>query len=126
MYFFFSKVSSLKDLNPSLNLQRAPIMYFREAVWQGAMTKKLEFDWHIKVPDVLVDGCEFDKWTEEEGLDTNCLFKVDEYGFFIFWKKEGKVIKFLDLSFEFHEDFICDTERYFISGWRCSGAMSSQ
>lgn len=60
------------------------------ALWQIAMTKKLEFDWHIKVPDVLVNGCEFDKWTEEEGLEANCLFKVDEYGFFIFWKKEGR------------------------------------
>ncbi|XP_052119903.1 1-phosphatidylinositol 4,5-bisphosphate phosphodiesterase isoform X1 [Frankliniella occidentalis] len=54
------------------------------------MTKKLEFDWHIKVPDVLINGCEFDKWTEEEGLEQNCLFKVDEYGFFIYWKKEGR------------------------------------
>ncbi|XP_034237944.1 1-phosphatidylinositol 4,5-bisphosphate phosphodiesterase-like isoform X1 [Thrips palmi] len=53
------------------------------------MTKKLEFDWHIKVPNVLVNGCEFDMWTEEEGLESNCLFKVDEYGFFINWKKEG-------------------------------------
>lgn len=55
------------------------------------MTKKLEFDWHIKVPEVLVNGCEFDMWTEEEGLESNCLFKVDEYGFFINWKKEGCV-----------------------------------
>lgn len=64
---------------------------FRNPLVHHNMTKKLEFDWHIKVPDVLVNGCEFDMWTEEEGLESNCLFKVDEYGFFINWKKEGCV-----------------------------------
>lgn len=58
------------------------------------MTKKFEFDWRIPVPEPLLTGCVFDRWTEEKDvtdLEQNALFKVDEYGFFIYWKSEGKV-----------------------------------
>lgn len=58
------------------------------------MTKKFEFDWRIPVPEHLLTGCVFDRWTEEKDvtdLEQNALFKVDEYGFFIYWKSEGKV-----------------------------------
>ncbi|KAK9876536.1 hypothetical protein WA026_013909 [Henosepilachna vigintioctopunctata] len=57
------------------------------------MTKKFEFDWHIPVPECLLTGCVFDRWTEEKDntdLEQKALFKVDEYGFFIYWKSEGK------------------------------------
>lgn len=57
------------------------------------MTKKFEFNWHIPVPDPLLQGCVFDRWNEEkDSSDTEpgCLFKVDEYGFFIYWKSEGR------------------------------------
>lgn len=57
------------------------------------MTKKFEFDWHIAVPEPLLTGCIFDRWTEEKDntdLEQNALFKVDEYGFFIYWKSDGK------------------------------------
>ncbi|XP_068628021.1 1-phosphatidylinositol 4,5-bisphosphate phosphodiesterase [Battus philenor] len=57
------------------------------------MTKKFEFNWQIPVPEPLLQGAVFDRWTEEKDnteLEQNCLFKVDEYGFFIYWKSEGK------------------------------------
>ncbi|XP_050550289.1 1-phosphatidylinositol 4,5-bisphosphate phosphodiesterase isoform X1 [Spodoptera frugiperda] len=57
------------------------------------MTKKFEFNWQIPVPDLLLQGATFDRWTEEKDnteLEQNCLFKVDEYGFFIYWKSEGR------------------------------------
>ncbi|KAJ8922881.1 hypothetical protein NQ315_007916 [Exocentrus adspersus] len=57
------------------------------------MTKKFEFDWHIPIPEPLLTGCVFDRWTEEKDnveLEQRALFKVDEYGFFIYWKSEGR------------------------------------
>lgn len=60
------------------------------------MTKRFQFDWHIPVPEPLLKGCVFDRWTEERDnaeLEQRALFKVDEYGFFIYWKSEGKVSK---------------------------------
>lgn len=57
------------------------------------MTKKFEFDWQIPVPEALLEGCTFDRWTEEKDnneYEPGALFKVDEYGFFIYWKSEGK------------------------------------
>lgn len=57
------------------------------------MTKKFEFNWHIPVPEPLLAGCVFDRWTEEKDsteLEPGCLFKVDDQGFFIYWKAEGR------------------------------------
>lgn len=58
------------------------------------MTKKFDFNWQIPVPDVLLTGGTFDRWTEEKDntdLELQCTFKVDQYGFFIYWKSEGRV-----------------------------------
>jgi phosphatidylinositol phospholipase C beta len=58
------------------------------------MTKRFEFNWQIPVPEPLLNGCVFDRWTDEKDnteLETGCMFKVDEYGFFIYWKSDGKV-----------------------------------
>ena len=61
------------------------------------MTKKYEFDWIIPVPPELTTGCVFDRWfenekeTKENDFEKDALFKVDEYGFFLYWKSEGKV-----------------------------------
>lgn len=58
------------------------------------MTKRFEFNWQIEVPEPLRIGCVFDRWTEEKDnteIEMNCMFKVDEYGFFIYWQSEGKV-----------------------------------
>ncbi|TMW47080.1 hypothetical protein DOY81_007841 [Sarcophaga bullata] len=60
------------------------------------MTKKYEFDWIIPVPPELTTGCVFDRWfenekeTKENDFEKDALFKVDEYGFFLYWKSEGK------------------------------------
>lgn len=61
------------------------------------MTKKYEFDWIIPVPPELTTGCVFDRWfenekeTKENDFERDALFKVDEYGFFLYWKSEGRV-----------------------------------
>lgn len=58
------------------------------------MTKKFEFDWHIPVPEPLLTGGVFDRWTEEKDnieYEPNAFFRVDQYGFFIYWKSEGRV-----------------------------------
>lgn len=58
------------------------------------MTKKFEFNWHIPVPEPLLTGCVFDRWTEEKDssdFEQSCLFKVDEHGFFIYWKSDSRV-----------------------------------
>ncbi|XP_053972974.1 1-phosphatidylinositol 4,5-bisphosphate phosphodiesterase-like isoform X2 [Hylaeus volcanicus] len=57
------------------------------------MTKRFEFNWQIEVPPALRQGCMFDRWGEEKDntdLELNCMFKVDEYAFFIYWQSEGK------------------------------------
>jgi len=62
------------------------------------MTKRFEFNWQIEVPEALRTGCVFDRWTEEKDnteIELNCLFKVDEYGFFIYWQSEGRVRIFI-------------------------------
>ncbi|XP_015593431.1 1-phosphatidylinositol 4,5-bisphosphate phosphodiesterase isoform X2 [Cephus cinctus] len=57
------------------------------------MTKRFEFNWQVEVPEPLRTGCVFDRWSEEKDnteIELNCTFKVDEYGFFIYWQSEGK------------------------------------
>ncbi|CAG5089760.1 5-bisphosphate phosphodiesterase (Drosophila melanogaster) [Cotesia congregata] len=57
------------------------------------MTKKFEFNWRIEVPDYLQTGGTFDRWFEDKDnteMEPACLFKVDEYGFFMYWKSDGK------------------------------------
>ncbi|XP_057321910.1 1-phosphatidylinositol 4,5-bisphosphate phosphodiesterase-like [Microplitis mediator] len=57
------------------------------------MTKKFEYNWRIDVPDYLQTGGTFDRWFEDKDnteFEASCLFKVDEYGFFMYWKSEGK------------------------------------
>ncbi|KAK7863055.1 hypothetical protein R5R35_006478 [Gryllus longicercus] len=56
------------------------------------MTKKFEFNWQVPVPEPLLKGCVFDRWSEDKDsfqLEPKCLFRVDEYGFFVYWKSEG-------------------------------------
>ena len=59
------------------------------------MTKKFDFNWQIETPEFLRNGCVFDRWFEDKEtteFEADCMFKVDEYGFFIYWKSEGKVL----------------------------------
>ena len=58
------------------------------------MTKKYKFDWIIPVPEELRTGATFDRWFETKDtqeFEPAALFRVDEYGFFLYWKSDGKV-----------------------------------
>ncbi|XP_037073033.1 1-phosphatidylinositol 4,5-bisphosphate phosphodiesterase-like isoform X2 [Pollicipes pollicipes] len=64
------------------------------------MTKKFDFNWRIPVPEALTQGCVLDRWTEEKDnvdFEPQCLFRVDEYGFFIYWKSDGNDADLLEL-----------------------------
>jgi hypothetical protein len=66
------------------------------------MTKRFEFSWHIPVPEPLLKGCYFERWTEEKEnveYESKCLFRVDDYGFFIYWKSEARVSNYIFISF---------------------------
>ena len=88
------------------------------------MTKCVEFNWLVPVPQELLEGTTADKWVEEKDcadLELEAFFRfvnqiiilfvtnkkiinhipnisnltanicrVDEYGFFIYWKSEGR------------------------------------
>lgn len=65
--------------------------------WFPKMTKKYEFDWLIPIPTELTAGATFDRWfenekeTKENDFEKDALFRVDEYGFFLYWKSDGRV-----------------------------------
>lgn len=65
------------------------------------MTKAYEFNWLIPVPEPLQKGCVFDRWEEEKEqvvYEPDALFRVDEMGFFIYWKSDGRDGQVLELS----------------------------
>ncbi|KAG8189299.1 hypothetical protein JTE90_019059 [Oedothorax gibbosus] len=65
------------------------------------MTKAYEFIWQIPVLDELLKGCVFDLWEEEKeeiNFEPESLFRVDEMGFFIYWKSTGNNGRVLELS----------------------------
>ncbi|OQV15721.1 1-phosphatidylinositol 4,5-bisphosphate phosphodiesterase beta-4 [Hypsibius exemplaris] len=65
-----------------------------------ALAKQYEFNWQMVVPQALQDGCMFDKWDEETAeIEFNCTFKVDEYGFFLYYKPENKETVVLEMSY---------------------------
>lgn len=58
------------------------------------MTKYFELEWKIPVPPELQEGSIGDRWVEEKetfDFEPDCTFKIDECGFFISWKSDGKV-----------------------------------
>ena len=65
------------------------------------MTKHVDFQWKVPVPKELLDGAVFDRWTEDKDSIDNepdCNFKVDDCGFYIYWKSEGREGDVLDVS----------------------------
>ncbi|XP_069811535.1 1-phosphatidylinositol 4,5-bisphosphate phosphodiesterase beta-4 isoform X3 [Dendropsophus ebraccatus] len=63
------------------------------------MAKPYEFNWQKPVPSFMQDGAMFDRYEEESFVfEPNCLFKVDEFGFFLTWKSEGKEGQVLECS----------------------------
>ena len=63
------------------------------------MTKAFKLDWHLEVPRGLQEGAvDVVRWTEDGDFEDNCTVKVDDCGFFIFWKSEGHEGDVLELS----------------------------
>ncbi|KAG7460715.1 hypothetical protein MATL_G00201710 [Megalops atlanticus] len=63
------------------------------------MTKSYEFNWQKHLPDFMQEGAPFDRYEEDPFVfEPNCLFKVDEFGFFLTWKSEGKEGQVLECS----------------------------
>ncbi|XP_074642099.1 1-phosphatidylinositol 4,5-bisphosphate phosphodiesterase beta-4-like isoform X2 [Tubulanus polymorphus] len=63
------------------------------------MAKQYEFNWIISPLDSLKTGSILDRWDEESNaVEWNCNVKVDEYGFFIYWKSEGREGQVLECS----------------------------
>ncbi|GAV02127.1 hypothetical protein RvY_12729 [Ramazzottius varieornatus] len=65
-----------------------------------SQAKPFEFNWQLTVPQALQDGCLFDKWEEESAeIEFNCMFKVDEHGFFLYYKPENKETVVLEMAY---------------------------
>ncbi|XP_049446253.1 1-phosphatidylinositol 4,5-bisphosphate phosphodiesterase beta-4-like isoform X1 [Epinephelus fuscoguttatus] len=63
------------------------------------MTKSYEFNWQKHLPEFMQEGASFDRFDEDPYIfEPNCQMKVDEYGFFICWKSEGKEGQVLECS----------------------------
>ncbi|KAM6906245.1 1-phosphatidylinositol 4,5-bisphosphate phosphodiesterase beta-4 [Lycodopsis pacificus] len=63
------------------------------------MTKSYEFNWQKHLPEFMQDGASFDRFDEDPYVfEPNCRMTVDEYGFFVCWKSEGKEGQVLECS----------------------------
>lgn len=63
------------------------------------MAKTYDFNWQQPVPEVLLKGQVFDRWDEDTSyVERNSFFRVDEYGFFIYWSCDGKDTQVLELT----------------------------
>ncbi|XP_041662061.1 1-phosphatidylinositol 4,5-bisphosphate phosphodiesterase beta-4-like isoform X1 [Cheilinus undulatus] len=63
------------------------------------MTKSYEFNWQKHLPEFMQEGASFDRFDEDPYMfEPNCQMRVDEYGFFITWKSEGKEGQVLECS----------------------------
>ncbi|XP_075900871.1 1-phosphatidylinositol 4,5-bisphosphate phosphodiesterase beta-4 [Nelusetta ayraudi] len=63
------------------------------------MTKSYEFNWQKHLPEFMQEGASFDRFDEDPYIfEPNCQMRVDEFGFFITWKSEGKEGQVLECS----------------------------
>ncbi|KAA8583375.1 hypothetical protein FQN60_015921 [Etheostoma spectabile] len=62
------------------------------------MTKSYEFNWQKHLPEFMQEGATFDRFDEDYIFEPNCQMTVDEFGFFICWKSEGKEGQVLECS----------------------------
>uniref|UniRef100_A0A9J8BHE5 1-phosphatidylinositol 4,5-bisphosphate phosphodiesterase n=1 Tax=Cyprinus carpio carpio TaxID=630221 RepID=A0A9J8BHE5_CYPCA len=63
------------------------------------MTKSYQFNWQKHIPDFLQEGAVFDRFDEDPFVfEPSCHFKVDEFGFFLTWKSDGKEGQLLECS----------------------------
>uniref|UniRef100_A0A8C1UJD4 1-phosphatidylinositol 4,5-bisphosphate phosphodiesterase n=1 Tax=Cyprinus carpio TaxID=7962 RepID=A0A8C1UJD4_CYPCA len=64
------------------------------------MTKSYQFNWQKHIPDFLQEGAVFDRFDEDPFVfEPSCHFKVDEFGFFLTWKSDGKCSVYHFISF---------------------------
>ncbi|XP_034756747.1 1-phosphatidylinositol 4,5-bisphosphate phosphodiesterase beta-4-like isoform X1 [Etheostoma cragini] len=62
------------------------------------MTKSYEFNWQKHLPEFMQEGATFDRFDEDYIFEPSCQMTVDEFGFFICWKSEGKEGQVLECS----------------------------
>ncbi|KAI9528151.1 1-phosphatidylinositol 4,5-bisphosphate phosphodiesterase beta-4 [Dissostichus eleginoides] len=63
------------------------------------MTKSYIFNWQKHLPEFMQEGASFDRFDEDPYVfEPNCQMTVDEFGFFICWKSEGKEGQVLECS----------------------------
>uniref|UniRef100_A0A672QJ01 1-phosphatidylinositol 4,5-bisphosphate phosphodiesterase n=1 Tax=Sinocyclocheilus grahami TaxID=75366 RepID=A0A672QJ01_SINGR len=63
------------------------------------MTKSYQFNCQKHIPDFLQEGAVFDRFDEDPFVfEPSCHFKVDEFGFFLTWKSDGKEGQLLESS----------------------------
>ncbi|XP_034777527.2 1-phosphatidylinositol 4,5-bisphosphate phosphodiesterase beta-4 isoform X5 [Acipenser ruthenus] len=63
------------------------------------MAKAYTFNWQKPLPSFIQEGAVFDRYEEDPFVfEPNCFFKVDEFGFFLTWKSDGKEGQVLECS----------------------------
>ncbi|KAI3385216.1 hypothetical protein SNEBB_001958 [Seison nebaliae] len=63
------------------------------------MAKLVDFKWQKMIPKCLVKGGVFERWDDCVGMyEADCFVRVDEYGFFLYWKCPNKEGQLLDVS----------------------------
>ncbi|XP_053300996.1 1-phosphatidylinositol 4,5-bisphosphate phosphodiesterase beta-4 [Pleuronectes platessa] len=63
------------------------------------MTKSYVFNWQKHLPEFMQEGTSFDRFDEDPYFfEPSCQMRVDEFGFFITWKSEGKEGQVLECS----------------------------
>ncbi|XP_031435590.1 1-phosphatidylinositol 4,5-bisphosphate phosphodiesterase beta-4 isoform X2 [Clupea harengus] len=63
------------------------------------MARAYEFNWQKPLPSFMQEGAYFDRFEEDPFVfEPQCFFKVDEFGFFLTWKSEGKEGQVLECS----------------------------
>ena len=73
----------------------------KKYVWMEGRTHRRKV-WNsylnIQLDCFSISGAIGDRWVEEKDnfdFEPDCTFKIDDCGFFISWKSEGKVLKLL-------------------------------
>uniref|UniRef100_A0A1I8A7N8 Phosphoinositide phospholipase C n=1 Tax=Steinernema glaseri TaxID=37863 RepID=A0A1I8A7N8_9BILA len=63
------------------------------------MAKEYQFNWRSPIPSTLVKGTAFDRYDDESTcLELGAFFRIDEYGFYLYWQIDGRDTVVLDLE----------------------------
>uniref|UniRef100_UPI00358EA491 1-phosphatidylinositol 4,5-bisphosphate phosphodiesterase beta-4-like isoform X2 n=1 Tax=Myxine glutinosa TaxID=7769 RepID=UPI00358EA491 len=64
------------------------------------MNRSYEFCWRKPIPEFIQQGTLFDRYDEESStVESGCLVQVDEFGFFVHWKSDGKEGQVLECAY---------------------------